>query len=170
MGLAAYKLTILKVSDIIELAVIKKVKDEQIIDGVHDLESIVPDNSSDIVIIDSKGEKYINGKLNLEFQFSEPLHVMAISIPQQVNENQVVMQKIDLNVDNVIGGNLVKKDIQFIIFYTSNGTKIISLSDINPPTPERKQTKVKKKRRKSKKRAKKSNSRSKNKSKSSRKS
>ncbi|MEM3515425.1 MAG: hypothetical protein QXY68_00960 [Saccharolobus sp.] len=170
MSLAAYKLTILKVSDIVELAVIKKVKDEQIIDGVHDLESIVPDNSSDIVIIDSKGEKYINGKLNLEFHFSEPLHVMAISIPQQVNENQVVMQKIDLNVDNVIGGNLVKKDIQFIIFYTSNGTKIISLSDINPPTPERKQTKVKKKRRKSKKRAKKSNSRSKNKSKSSRKS
>ncbi|WP_338601565.1 hypothetical protein V6M85_00390 [Sulfolobus tengchongensis] len=169
-----YKLEALKINDIITLYRIQKIKDMEVVDSTYDLESIMPDDSSDIVIIQGKDEKYINGKLNFDFQFSRPLNVTSIGLPQQLNGDSVQLMKIEVNADNVIGGSLIKKDFPFIVFYTDDGTKMISISDINPPIPEKKQTttsrRSKKKKKRSKKRAKKSSSRSKSKSKSSRKS
>ncbi|MDT7861136.1 MAG: hypothetical protein RRA45_02805 [Saccharolobus sp.] len=171
MNLAEYyKLDYLKINDVINLYTIKKVKEAEIVNGIQDLESILPEDSADLIIIKSKDESYVNTKLVANFQFSEPLYVSAIGLPQQITNESVSLLKINVNANNVIGGSLIKKDLPFIVLFTNNGTKIISISDINPPTPERKQPKsIKKRKRKSKKRAKKSNSKPKTKSKSSRK-
>ncbi|AAK41185.1 hypothetical protein SULI_09630 [Saccharolobus solfataricus] len=170
MNLASYyKLEPLKINDIVVLYTLRKTKEAEIIDGIRDLESIIPDESNDVVIIEGDNEKYINGKFKLDFQFSRPLNVISIGVPQVVNGDQIQITSIDVNMGNIIGGVLVKRDLAFLMFYTYDGTKIISMSDINPPIPEKKESvkRVKKKRKRSKKRAKKSSSKSKSKSKSS---
>ncbi|AOL17606.1 hypothetical protein BFU36_01965 [Sulfolobus sp. A20] len=173
MNLAEYyKLQPLNIADIMQIFTLQKVKQEEIIDGKFDLESVSPDPTTDIVIITYKNERYLNGNLsNLDFYFSEPLNVLAVGVPQQLNNEQVIIQRIDLNVNSVVGFTLVKKDLPFIIIYSDKGTKILSMSDLNPPKPvvKNKKRSVKKRKRKSKKRAKKSSSKSQNKSKSVRK-
>ncbi|QGA54406.1 hypothetical protein GFS03_07380 [Sulfolobus sp. E5-1-F] len=168
-----YKLEPLKIDDVVVLYTLRRTKEAEIIDGISDLESIMPDEANDIVIIQGINEKYINGRFDSDFQFFRPLNVISIGIPQVVNGDQVQITRIDVNVNDVIGGVLVKRDLPFIVFFTHDGTKILSMSDINPPIPEKKDNvkkRAKKKKKRSKKRAKKSSSKSKSKSKSSRKS
>ncbi|ACP35413.1 conserved hypothetical protein [Sulfolobus islandicus Y.G.57.14] len=170
MNLASYyKLEPLKINDVVLLYALRRTKEAEIIDGIRDLESIMPDEANDVVIIEGSNEKYINGRFNLDFQFSRPLNVISIGVPQFANGDQVQITRIDVNMSDVIGGVLVKRDLPFIVFFTHDGTKIISMSDINPPIPEKKDSvkRAKKKKKRSKKRAKKSSSKSKSKSKSS---
>ncbi len=173
MNLAEYyKLQPLNIADVMQIFTLQKVKQEEIVDGKFDLESVSPDSTSDIVIISYKNERYLNGNLNnLDFYFSEPLNVSAVGVPQQLNNEQAIIQRIDVNVNSVMGFTLVKKDLPFIIIYSDQGTKILSMSDLNPPKPvvKSKKRSVKKRKRKSKKRAKKSSSKSQNKNKSVRK-
>ncbi len=169
-----YKPEIINVNNF-PLVSIKKYKEEEI-DYSEDLESKIIEG--EVVIIKTKGMEIINSRVDCKYKFSFPTRIFKIGLPKEFNNEYAKIDYINISVDSLfIGLNFDIKDYPFIILDTSDGTKIISSSDIVEvkPTIVRSNTTAKKKKeskktKKKKKNAKKSSKKRKVKSKSTRKS
>ncbi|BDC19862.1 hypothetical protein [Acidianus sp. HS-5] len=163
-----YKPEIINVNNF-PLVSIKKYKEEET-DHLDDPESKIIEG--EVVIIKIKGSEIINSNVDCKYKFPLPTKIFKIGVPKEFNNEYAKIDYINTAMDSfVIGLNFDIKDYPFIILDTSDGTKIISSSDITEVKPTIVKNKKKKKSKKSKKKknAKKSSKKRKVKSKSARK-
>ncbi|AEE94224.1 hypothetical protein [Acidianus hospitalis] len=152
------------------LVSLKKYKEEEV-DYSENLESKTI--NGEVIIVKYKEGEIINANVDCKYKFPFPVKIFRIGIPKEFNNENVKIDYINVAVDSfIIGLNFDLKDYPFIILDTSDGTKIISSSDINEvkPTIVKNKKKKKSKKAKKKKNAKKSSKKRKVKSKSARKS
>ncbi len=109
----------------------------------------------------------VGGKVDADYVLPKPVIVNRIGVPASVIESAVSLTFVTVG-DMLVYGIKISQDLPFVYLETSEGTKIITMSEIKEP----KSTRLEEPKREAKrvKRVKKSSSKRKSKSKSSRKS
>jgi hypothetical protein len=125
-----------------------------------------------IIVIDGIEIQVLAGKTDADYVFPKPLLVNRVGFPSSISDGNVSLNYVQLNGE-MIYGLKVSQDLPFIYLETSEGTKLVSMSEIKEPkstTVEQPTQNSEKKKSRSVRRAKKAGSKRKSKGKGTRKS